>query len=270
MIEANTRQPRLVIGDIGAMIGAGRLVAARCIEFKADFGTGAIDRAAEEILARSEVAMAGAIKRLPDGVSRGSADCDGHREPVHLAVTITVKGGAMRLDWSGSSLQREGSSINCVWNVTHAHSMVGLTSILLPDTPNNEGVFLPFTTDAPEGSILNARFPAPVRARSMVSFHLQSAIFEALAGVLGSRAAPAAPARHAGCAGHSRARAARRPRPLSSRAARPYGAGAGPAAEAVRLRRPLRCALPPWHDELGATSSHASSTARSRWPFASA
>ena len=33
---------------------------------------------------------------------------------------------------------------------------------------------------APEGSILNARFPAPVRARSMTSFHLHSAIFGAL------------------------------------------------------------------------------------------
>jgi N-methylhydantoinase B len=64
--------------------------------------------------------------------------------------------------------------------VTHAHSIFAIKCMLLPNLPNNEGLFRPITTFAPEGSILNARFPAPVRARSMTSFHLHSAIFGAL------------------------------------------------------------------------------------------
>lgn len=159
----------------------------RCQDFERDFGAGAIDRAGAEILSRSARAMEQAIAALPEGTYCGTATCDGHLSPVTLALTLTLKDGRMVLDWDGSSPQVEGSSVNCVWNVTHAHSMVAIKSIVLPNLPNNEGVYWPVETRAPKGSILNAQFPAPVRARSMVSFHLETAIYGALAEVLPDR-----------------------------------------------------------------------------------
>jgi N-methylhydantoinase B len=180
ILAANTRQARLVLGDLGALIGAGHPVAERVREFIADYGPGSMDSVADAILSRSEAAMRAAIASLPDGVYRDALDCDGHGEPTHIELKLTVQGDLVELDYTGSSPQRADASINCVPNVTHAHSVFALKCMLVPDLPNNEGVFHPISIVAPEGSILNARFPAPVRARSMTSFHLHSAIFGAL------------------------------------------------------------------------------------------
>jgi N-methylhydantoinase B/oxoprolinase/acetone carboxylase alpha subunit len=184
ILEANTRQARLVLGDLGAMVGAGTLVGERCREFLADYGPESLDQVARAILERSERAMRAAITAMPDGVYRHAVDCDGFKIPTHIELTLTVAGDTILLDYTGSSLQRADASVNCVPNVTFAHSVFAIKCMLLPNLPNNEGLFRPVTAYAPEGSILNAKFPAPVRARSMTSFHLHSAIFGALVDIM--------------------------------------------------------------------------------------
>lgn len=183
VLSANTRYPRLVLGDLGALVGAGDVVARRCREFETDYGTGSIDRIADEIIARSEAAMRAAIRDLPDGVYSAAIDVDGYMTPTRIAVEVRVSGEDLTLDYTGSSPQRADASINCVANVTHAHSMFAVKCLLTRDIPNNEGLFKPVQVVAPEGSILNARFPAPVRGRSMTSYNLHMAIFEALSAV---------------------------------------------------------------------------------------
>lgn len=181
VLRANTRYPRLVLGDLGALVGAGDIVAHRCREFEADYGAGAVDRIGAEILSRSEAAMRKAIAALPDGSYHAAINVDGYKTPTHIALEVRISGEEMVLDYTGSSLQRGDASINCVSNVRHAHSMFAVKCLLARDIPNNEGLFRPVITTAPEGSILNAKFPAPVRGRSMTSYHLYSAIFEAMA-----------------------------------------------------------------------------------------
>lgn len=183
ILHANTRYPRLVLGDLGALVGAGEVVARRCREFEADYGAGSISRIAEEILTRSEVAMRNAICDLPDGTYSASIEVDGYLSPTRIEVEIRVSGADLTLDYSGSSPQRADASINCVSNVTHAHSMFAVKCLLAREIPNNEGLFKPICVMAPEGSILNAQFPAPVRGRSMTSYNLHAAIFEALSAV---------------------------------------------------------------------------------------
>ena len=56
-----------------------------------------------------------------------------------------------------------------------------------PDVPNNEGAFRPLRITAPEGSILNARHPAPVAARHVVGHFLPHAIAGALKEALPER-----------------------------------------------------------------------------------
>ncbi|MDX3808243.1 MAG: hydantoinase B/oxoprolinase family protein, partial [Bosea sp. (in: a-proteobacteria)] len=180
VIGANSRHPRLVLGDLGAMTGAAKVVEHGCAQFIADYGVEALDGIAEEILSRSGRAMGDAITKLPDGDYPYEIDCDGFRKPTHIKLLLKVRGDKIILDYTGSSPQRPDASINCVLNVTHAHSMFAVKCALCPTVPNNEGLFSPISTVAPEGSILNAAFPAPVRARSMTSFHLHNAIFGAL------------------------------------------------------------------------------------------
>jgi N-methylhydantoinase B len=74
--------------------------------------------------------------------------------------------------------------INVGLNYTRAYTTYGIKCAISPAVPNNEGSFRPVTVTAPEGSILNARYPAAVGGRHLVGHFLPSAVMGALAGVL--------------------------------------------------------------------------------------
>jgi N-methylhydantoinase B len=184
LIEANVRVPRMVTGDTHAIAGAFRLGAERFGEFVADYGAAAYQVLCDAILARSEAAMRDAIRAIPDGAYRGRAEADGFREPVQIRLSVGVDGDALTVDYTGSSPQSQTSSVNCVLNVTFAHTIYPLKCSLVPDLPNNEGLFRPIRVVAPPGSVFNARFPAPVKARTKSSYHIHNALYRALASVL--------------------------------------------------------------------------------------
>jgi N-methylhydantoinase B len=187
IVEANVRVPQMVIGDIHAIVGAFRLGGERFADFVEDYGADAYQALCDAILVRSEQAMRDAIRGVPAGRYVGEAVADGYHEPTRVYVEITVGDGALHVDFTGSSLQSATSSVNCVLNVTHAHTIYPLKCCLTPDLPNNEGLFRPITIHAPEGSIFNARFPAPVKARSKSSYHIHNAIYAALAAAIPDR-----------------------------------------------------------------------------------
>jgi N-methylhydantoinase B len=91
------------------------------------------------------------------------------------------------VDYSGSSSQRPDAAINAVYNSTFATSMYPFKCALAPDIPNNEGLFRPVKVSAPEGSILNATFPAPVKARAKTTNNINQVLFGALWPVFGER-----------------------------------------------------------------------------------
>ena len=184
ILEANIRYPRLVLGDVDAIVGASKVGAARLAEFVADYGPSSVEAAALAIRSRSEAAMRKAIEGIPDGVYEHGIDCDGYKIPTHIRAKVAVKGDSIVVDYTGSSPQRNDASVNCVLNVSHAHSLYALKCALAADIPNNEGLFQPISTIAPEGSIVNAKFPAPVKTRSKTSYHIHNAIYGALAPVL--------------------------------------------------------------------------------------
>jgi N-methylhydantoinase B/oxoprolinase/acetone carboxylase alpha subunit len=156
-------------------------------EFLADYDLDDLDKIAEDILTRSEAAMRLAIGTLPEGIYRAALDVDGYREPVHVAVTVTIQKGTITTDFAGSSPEREDTSINCVLNTTFADVYYAFKCSLAPRLPNNEGLTRPILVKAPAGSIFNTRFPRAVRSRSKISFHIHAAIYRALAEVIPDR-----------------------------------------------------------------------------------
>jgi N-methylhydantoinase B len=183
IIRANVREPDQVLGDIHAQVAGNNVGGARLKEFMAEFGLTSIEPLADEIITRSERAMRDAIATVPDGVYTHSGQSDGFDAPVTLAVTITKKGDAMHVDWTGSS-PASPRGINVVLNYTHAYVTYALKCALCPDVPNNEGSFRPVTVTAPPGSLLNALPPAPVAGRHVIGHFLPGIVFGALAPVL--------------------------------------------------------------------------------------
>jgi N-methylhydantoinase B len=188
VVRANVRTPDEVLGDLHAQVVGNEIGGQQLLGFLAEFGLDDIETLSDVIVERSEAAMRERIAALPDGVYRYGLDCDGFdaTAPVHIAVAATVRGDHLTIDYAGSSPQ-VAQGINVALNYTHAYTTYAVKCAVSPDVPNNEGSFRPVTVTAPEGSILNARFPAAVAGRHLVGHFLPSAIFGALAEVVPDR-----------------------------------------------------------------------------------
>ena len=187
IIRANSRLPEQVLGDIAAQVAAGETAARGLRELMAREAIEDLTPIATEICARTERLMRAAVARIPDGVYHGSVDLDGTgEEPVHLQLAITKQHDEIFLDYAGTSPE-VGRALNVVMNYTEAYSCYPLKCALDPATPRNDGSYRMIHVSAPEGSILNPRFPAPVHARQLVGHCLAAAIYQALAPVLGER-----------------------------------------------------------------------------------
>jgi 5-oxoprolinase (ATP-hydrolysing) len=91
------------------------------------------------------------------------------------------------VDWVDPPPQVARGGVNCTLSYTAAHTAYALKCLLTPDIPSNAGCFRPLTVEAPEGSILNCEYPAPVNSRTMVGWYCGPAIFRALAPALPER-----------------------------------------------------------------------------------
>jgi N-methylhydantoinase B len=186
LVRANVRLPELVMGDFHAQIAGGAVGGERLLEFMEEFGLARLEPLGDEIVGRTERAMRESIARLRPGAYTYALISDGFDEPITIQVRCEARGGELTIDYTGSSPEsRRG--INVVMNYTEAYSTYGAKVIVSPDVPNNEGAFRPVRITAPEGSILNARHPAPVAARHVVGHFLPHAIAGALREALPER-----------------------------------------------------------------------------------
>jgi N-methylhydantoinase B len=111
---------------------------------------------------------------------------DGFDENLEIRVRVTVAGDSLDVDYAGSSPQ-VSRGINSPMNYTYAYTNYPLKCALDPLTPKNEGSYVPLRVRAPEGSILNPRFPAPVSARHLTGMYCAAAVFGALAKAIPDR-----------------------------------------------------------------------------------
>lgn len=177
IIGHNCRVPDMLLGDLRAMAGAARIGAIRIREFLDEYELRNLETLATEILDRSEALMRQKITALTDGVYSYGMDIDGYIDTVHLHATVTISGSDIYVDYAGSSPQTQLGSINCVYNSTFAASLFPFKAALVPDLPNNEGLFRPIHVSAPDGSILNATFPMPVKARAKTVNNVNQVLF---------------------------------------------------------------------------------------------
>ncbi|MGH3749294.1 MAG: hydantoinase B/oxoprolinase family protein, partial [Micromonosporaceae bacterium] len=184
IIRANVRLPDEVVGDLMAQAAAGKDASDRLADLVRELGLDSLEVISQEICGRAEAAMRRAIAAVPNGVYSSAVDMDGTgEEPIRLAVTVTVRGDEMEIDYNGTSPQ-VAKGLNTVLNYTEAYSCYPIKCALDPETPRNAGSYRSITVTAPEGSILNPTFPAPVNARQIVGHLLSAVLYEALAEVV--------------------------------------------------------------------------------------
>lgn len=186
LIGANVRAPEEVLGDVHAQIAGNAVGCERLVEYLREFELDHVEELGTQIIRRSETVMRDAIAALPDGTYSHTIHTDGLDEPLTIACAVTIDGDQASVDYAGSSPQTQ-RGMNVVLNYTTAYTVYGLKCALAPHVPNNAGSFLPLRVMAPEGTILNPRFPAAVAARHIVGHFLPHAVFGALVPVLPER-----------------------------------------------------------------------------------
>jgi N-methylhydantoinase B len=187
ILRANVRIPDLVMGDIAAQISAGE-AAGRALKSLAEHERiSDFSEISGAIREKSEKAMRRAIAQIPDGSYKSAIDMDGTDDgPIHIEVEIKKKGTDLFIDYAGTSPQA-GRAINTVLNYTEAYTCYPLKCLFDPLTPRNDGSYKMIHVKAPEGSIVNPRFPAPVHARQLVGHCLPAVLYRALAPVVSER-----------------------------------------------------------------------------------
>jgi len=186
LIRANVRTPDMTMGDIWAQAGANELMERRVRALLDDYALEDFAALGDELFGRSERAMREAIRAVPNGTYRYGFRTDGVDVPYDFKIALTIRGDEITADYAGTSSQQP-RAINCVYAYTYAMTAYALRCALLPALPNNEGMFRPVKVVAPEGSLLNPRFPAAVVGRAAIGHYVPVLVFGALHKVLPER-----------------------------------------------------------------------------------
>jgi N-methylhydantoinase B len=188
MIRWNVRTPDEVIGDIRSQIAANHVCALKVRRMLEEYELKDLDDLADEIIGRTEKSMRRGIAAVPDGVYRaqGIVEQPEGKEDVVIKLAVEVKGDGITVDFQGSSPQVDWGG-NVVFNFTYAYVHMAMKSIFDPDIPNNDGCAAPISMKAPEGSVVNCRFPAAVAARMQIGHFVTEIIYRAMAEALPDR-----------------------------------------------------------------------------------
>jgi len=191
-IACNCRVPEMVLGDLHAIVGTHRVGVRRIQEFMDDYGLDDIRELSAAIQDKSEAALREAIGALPDGITEYEITADGYLEPFTLKATLEIRDTQLIIDFAGTSPQQDHSAINAAFNISYSTAVYPIKCMLASAIPNNDGLVRPITITAPEGSIVNCTFPAPVKARAKVIKHIPPLIFGAFSQLLPDEAIAAA------------------------------------------------------------------------------
>jgi N-methylhydantoinase B len=179
LLNVNVRAPDQAIGDLMAQVTANEVAGRKIVSSLEEFHEPDLERLSQEIRQRTETALIEKLKQLPSGTAEYEAHADVLGKELTIRCQLTLANNKIRLDFAGTSAQVD-KGVNCTLNVTMAFVVHALKCALLPDVPNNDGFFVPIEVTAPEGCILNARWPAAVAARHMITTFVSSCVFGAL------------------------------------------------------------------------------------------
>ncbi len=182
LIRWNVRTPEEVTGDIRSQVSANHVCAQKVIEMLADEGLDSLDDLADEIIDRTEKSMRKAISGIPNGIYpyEGIIEGAGKRDDIRIKLTVEVQDSEVHIDFDGTSPQVDWGG-NVVYNFTYAYVFMAVKSAFDPDIPINEGAIRPVKMTAPEGTVVNCRFPAAVAARMQIGHFMTEMVFKALA-----------------------------------------------------------------------------------------
>lgn len=186
LVLAQIRSKRETAGDLRAQIAANNTGIRRITALVDKFGLVTLTHYTAELLAYTERRTRSALAALPQGVftAEGVIDSDGYTDqPVRLTAKVIIDDDGVRFDLTGCDPQRR-APVNATYSQTYSACAYVLKCLIDPDIPVNAGFYRLVQVDAPEGSVVNCRPPAPVVAGWEINARLTDVLLKALAPAL--------------------------------------------------------------------------------------
>ena len=155
-----TRQPVMVGLDLKCQLAANNVAKARMQEMYAEYGPELIDGVAGDMIRYSESVLRKRIAEVPDGSWSESNVIQGDKD-WKICIQLTKQGDRLIFDFTGTDEQAK-RGINLPYHATFGACFRVLLFCLAYDIPKNHGVLRPIEVIAPEGSIVNVKYPGPV------------------------------------------------------------------------------------------------------------
>ncbi len=194
LFAANIRVPQQTIGDIDSQFAACLSGAARVRELCEKYGAETVTAAMSGMVQYVERRVRAAVATIPDGVYVGedAVDDDGiSDQPLVVRATVTVQGDSLDVDFAGTCPQVK-THLNAPFASVVSATLAAVKAFTTgEDVPFNEGANNAVTIRAPEGCLVNPRFPAPVRARMEATYRAHGAVLKALCSAQPDRAVAA-------------------------------------------------------------------------------
>ena len=177
LILTASRLPAQLGLELKAMLAANRHGREGILRLADRYGVQTLRAVMATMLDITEAQVRDRISRLPDGTfrARNYLDHDGNANRLYrVQVELTKSGDGLVFDFSESSEQAPGF-VNC----TRSGLRGGVTATVLPvlcyDIPWNSGAMRAVRIEAPEGLVINAKWPAPCSSATLGgSFMVQS------------------------------------------------------------------------------------------------
>ncbi|MBI5877796.1 MAG: hydantoinase B/oxoprolinase family protein [Chloroflexi bacterium] len=190
MVCRNVRTPDERRGDLNAQMAAHRIGARRLQEIVSRYGFAQAQAYGAALIAYAERITRQTIAAIPDGTYAFADyldDPNGTGAPVKIAVTITVHGDGMTVDFAGTAPEMYGS-LNAVPQIAHSAVRYCVRSLIEEDVPTNHGTFAPVKIICPFGSVLNPHYGRAVAGGNVeTSQRIVDTVLGALAQALPDR-----------------------------------------------------------------------------------
>jgi N-methylhydantoinase B len=190
----NVRTPLEREGDLAAQVGSLRVGEKRLLELVERNGGEEVTASVEGLHAHAEATMRRVIGGIPDGVYRAEdfLDDDGFdvtpkSGSVRIRVTVEIAGEHMRIDFSGTDPQVRGC-LNAVPSITLSAVYYVMRCLAPEQLAVGAGLVRDVEVSAPEGTVVNARFPAATAGGNVeTSQRIVDVLLRALAQALPDR-----------------------------------------------------------------------------------
>jgi len=189
LIFANIRFD-IVQQDMRAQIGSCVVGERRMINLLERYGIDCFNRHRTALFEATRKMMEAEIAAIPNGSYRGESTVyyDGKNEDRRYAirVNVVVEDQRITFDYSESDEQTDGF-VNGTYTSSASAATLTFLQMVNPDMPHNQGMLEPIDIIIPEGTILNAAFPAATTYGNHLCPANADAIARALAPVIPDR-----------------------------------------------------------------------------------